>query len=577
MGNGFSAAEEQRIKEITEKYQKESRRLKDLISSLDIEKDKDAYLAAASEYVELSNKQSEEIQGILDDRDERIIESYQGDTEALVEMLKKELKLFLNLSKSIAGRKLTDEEKAAEEALRERYKAETEAAIKSNDELLEDFPDDEELKKDRANLYELLQNLPPFSLYDEIYGDPKKLYERYVETYGLFLEYLKEHDGYRYYEYVEHIKNTWVQIYGSGNYNYIDGKGYRTRAKALEAGAYSKIPSSLAIPTLQPYQFGMSLYKNGSAYLQPLKTTDGLKFKSGKIYFADMKLISEVELKNMRTKEGIQNIDLATLRIFYSIILTAFEETKRTKLNDVITMYVPDLAEYLGMRRNLSKREINQVIEKAQSFHNIVGVLHEMRNGSPTQSLYPVLNFEGYNDKNNTIAFSSPYMNYLIRTIYNLSLQRDKAGKAKLRKSGKPLTLPSHSYLIDSSIAKERNKAAVENVVLIVTLIEQAGGGLPNMSLKTLIERNVQLAERLDSDPQHRAQLLKRVFTKTWELLKEKTDLVNRYEDLRITTNRGEIDNATPLADLDPKSPAFVPTVKDIETLVYYFPHKGKK
>jgi len=562
--NGYTPAEEQRIKEIREKYEEESKRLEAVLASLDIEKDKEAYLAAASEYVKISDKQNEEIQSIIDDRDERIIESYQGDTERLAEDLKKQLQTFLQLSRFLAGEKPTAEEKKELEALKAKSQAEIEAGIRSNEELLKDMPEDEELKRSTEELYDLLNNLPPFSVYESMYGDPKALYERYVDTNKLYLEYLKEHDGYRYYELIEHLKETWVSIYGrKGDYSYIDGValGYRTRKNALKAGAYSKIPTSLAIPTLQPYQFGMSLYKNGSAYLQPLKTTDGLKFKSGKIYFADMKLISEVELQNMRTKEGIQDIDLPTLRIFYSIILTAFEETKRSKLNDVITMYVPDLAEYLGLHRNLSKREINIVIEKAQSFHNIVGVLHEMRNGKPTQSLYPVLNFEGYNDKNNTIAFSSPYMNYLIRTIYNLSLRTDKAGKPKLKKSGDPLTLPSHSYLVDSSIAKERNKAAAENVIIIVTLIEQAGDNIPRIKASTLIERNVQLAERLEEAANPRT-LLTRTFKKTWELLRTKTRLEEVYKDIQLP---------------DPDDPAFMPTMKTLDSTVFTFPHKGKK
>lgn len=562
--SGFTPAEEQRIKDIYAKYEEEENRVKALLASLDIEKDKEAYLAAASDYVKISDKQNEEIQSIVDDRDERIIESYQGDTEKLAADLKQGLKGFLSFSELLAGEKPTAEEEKKSEALKAKHKAEIEAGIKTNEELLKEYPEDTQLQKDTEELYDLLKSIPPYNLYDDMYGDPKRTYERYVDTYKLFLEYLKENDGYRYYEFLEFIKETWVSVYGrKGDYSYIDGNSlsYRTRAKALEAGAYSKVPANLAIPTLQPYQFGMSLYKNGSAYLQPLKTTDGLKFKQGKIYFSDMKLISEVELQNMRTKEGIQDIDLPTLRIFYSIILTAFEETKRSKLNDVITMYVPDLAEYLGLHRNLSKKEIANVIEKAQSFHNIVGVLHEMRNGKPTQSLYPVLNFEGYNDKNNTIAFSSPYMNYLIRTIYNLSLRKDKGGKTKLKKSGEPLTLPSHSYLVDSSIAKERNKAAAENVILIVTLIEQAGDNIPRIKASTLIERNVQLAERLESTT-NPSVILKRTFTRTWELLRTKTRLEETYKDIKLP---------------DPKDPAFMPTMKTLDSVVFSFPHNGKK
>lgn len=357
-----------------------------------------------------------------------------------------------------------------------------------------------------------------------------------------------------------------LDVIGFGNVIHIYEKHapkYRTRAKAKEQGAITEAPNSLAIPTLSKYQYSMSLYQDGGAYLQPLSSTDGLKFKNGKMYFdgARMREVSEVELQNMKTKEGIDDIDLPILRTFYSIILTQFEASGYKVLQDVLTMSVPTLAEFIGLQSNLNKKDIGRVIEKTQSYHNIVGVVHGTRNGKPVQSLYPVLNFEGYNDKTNTISFSSPYMNYVIKTVYNLSLRKSKDGKVKLKKNGEPLRLASHSYLIDSSIAKERNKAAVENVVILVTLIEQAGDNIPRIKASTLIERNVQLAERLEAAKNPRS-LLKTTFTKTWELLRTKTRLQEAYKDIELP---------------DPDDPAFMPTMKTLDKVVFTFPHKGKK
>jgi hypothetical protein len=339
---------------------------------------------------------------------------------------------------------------------------------------------------------------------------------------------------------------------------------YRTRAKAEAAGAIIETPNALAIPTMPSYQYSMSLYKNGGAYLQLLRSTDGLKFKGGKMYFesAQLREVSEVELQNMKTKEGIENIDLPILRTFYSLILTEFEKSGEKTLSDVLTYPVQVLAEYIGLQNNLNKKDIARVIEKTQSYHNIVGVVHGTRNGKPVQSLYPVLNFEGYDDKHNAISFSSPYMNYVIRTMSNLAIRKKKDGKKQLKKNGEPLKLPTHSYLIDSSIAKERNKAAVENVVLLVQGIERAGGKGYHIAANTLVERNVQLAERLEAAPQHRAQLLKRVFTKTWELLRTKTRLAEVYKNIELP---------------DPKDPAYIPTVKGLSSMVFEIKHDGKK
>lgn len=355
-----------------------------------------------------------------------------------------------------------------------------------------------------------------------------------------------------------------LDVIGFGNAILIYGRHnrYRTRAKAEAAGAIIETPNALAIPTFPNYQYSMSLYNEGGAYLQPLSSTDGLKFKGGKMYFEDARAreVSEVELQNMKTKEGIENIDLPILRTFYSLILTRFEKSGGKSLPDVLTYPVPVLAEYIGLQSNLNKKDIARVIEKTQSYHNIVGVVHGTRNGKPVQSLYPVLNFEGYDDKHNNISFSSPYMNYVIKTVCNLSLRKSKDGKVKLKKNGEPLKLPTHSYLIDSSIAKERNKAAVENVVILVTLIEQAGDNIPRIKASTLIERNVQLAERLEAAKNPRT-LLKTTFTKTWELLRTKTRLTEAYKNIQLP---------------EPNDPAFMPTMKTLDKVVFTFPHEGK-
>lgn len=337
---------------------------------------------------------------------------------------------------------------------------------------------------------------------------------------------------------------------------------YRTKAQAQEAGAIKDLPKSLIIPTYEGYQNSVSLYQSGGAYLQPLSSVEALKFKDGKLYFENMTQLNvEAELQNLKTKEGIENIDLPVLRVFYAIICNSFQVSDYTRIEDVITMDIADLAEYMGLPRNLNKQEVQRLLDKLQSYHNIVGVVHGMRNGKPVKSYYQVLNFEKYEDKNRTVTFSSPYMNYVIKTLYSLAIRKTKDGKTKHKKNGDPLRLPTHSYLIDSSIAKERNKAAVENVVILVSLIERAGDNIPRIKASTLIEHNVQLAERLETAANPRA-LLKTTFTKTWELLKTKTRLQETYKNIQLP---------------EPNDPAFMPTMKTLNELVFTFPHEGKK
>lgn len=346
-----------------------------------------------------------------------------------------------------------------------------------------------------------------------------------------------------------------LQFYG------IEQKGYKTKARA---GDLDEIPTSLAFPTVGGYQYSTGLHEAGDAYIQPLTSTDGLSFDDGKMYFADnrIKQVSEVELQNMKTKEGIDTIDLPLLRTFYSIIFNAFQKANYQQLKPVITLYVPELAKYLGLRKSgLNREDITNIIIKTQAFHNIVGIQHGIRNGKPTQSIYPVLNFEGYSEEKNTISISSPYFNNLIRTLYNLAVKKDKDGKPQIKRNGSPaFALPMNSYLVNADIAKERNKVAVENVFIIVALIEQAGNNIPRIKASTIVERNVQLQERLSNHAKPNL-LLSRTFKKTWELLRNKTTLGQSYCNIQLP---------------DPKDPANIPTMSTLETTVFKFQHDGK-
>ena len=101
----------------------------------------------------------------------------------------------------------------------------------------------------------------------------------------------------------------------------------------------------------------------------------------------------------------------------------------------------------------------------------------------------------GYDAAKNTISFASPYLNHIVKTIYDALLLRHKNGNLKKYRSGKS---PNHFYLIKSSIVKEHNKAAVENVRIIVQVIEQAGStGTHHIKASTLVGRSEVLKFRL--------------------------------------------------------------------------------
>ena len=335
---------------------------------------------------------------------------------------------------------------------------------------------------------------------------------------------------------------------------------YRTKAKAAKEGAITEAPKNLITPTLNGYQYSMSLYSDaGGAYLQNFKSMEGLTFKDGKLFFNRINQPElEAKLKDLRTKQDIENIDLTALRFYYSILFDQFQRSGYKLLQDYIIVSVP----LLTGRNNPTQADIDAAITKLQSYHNVMGVIEgRTPAGAQAASYYQVLNFEYYDKDHNIVAFSSPYMNYVIDTIYKISKRKTKDGRPKLKKNGEPLLLPNHSYLIDSSIVKERNKGAVENVIILVALIERAGDNIPRIKASTLIERNVQLAKRLEEAKNPRT-LLKTTFTKTWELLRTKTRLEETYKNIKLP---------------DPADPAFMPTMKTLDKVVFTFPHDGKK
>lgn len=341
---------------------------------------------------------------------------------------------------------------------------------------------------------------------------------------------------------------------------------YRTKNKSNANDL--NFPENLALPTIPKYQFAMSMLQKGEAYLQGGIDTDCLKFRNGKLFFEDatgvLKRVSEVELQNFRTRESITKIPgLPILRAFYTIFLTNYHDAiiKKEPLPKFIKIYIPDFINYIGLKRNSDKKTIDSIIRQISSFHNVIGIMEIKRNGRDGKSYYPVLNFEGYDEKSNTIEVSSPYLFHVIEVIYQATLVIDKRSKLpKLKKNGEPLRLPSHSYMVKSSISSERNQAAVENVVIITAVIEQAGDNTPHIKASTIIARNTQFKERLE-ESKNPVQLLQRTFKRTWELLFEKTRLKEIYKDIQLP---------------DPNDSKNIPTMKTLD-MVFKFPHNGKR
>ena len=337
------------------------------------------------------------------------------------------------------------------------------------------------------------------------------------------------------------------------------------RTKKYAETTIDNLPTSLAIITNNHYKGGLGLSQTGGAYLYPLATTDGLRFDGKNLFFKGLPT-SEATLKEInRGKEvSIDDIDLPLLRMFYSIILSDFEANSKKLgvVNETVTVYVPDLAAILGKGRNISKNDINGIIDKTSSFQTIYGILKDPKRPNGIGTAVPLLVWLGYDETTNTITFASPYMTELIKRIYNVSIRKDKKGQAKLKKNGEPQRLPSHSYLVKTEIVKERNKRAAEIVIIVVTMIEQAGNHVPHIMARTILERVPQLQNAISKTKNisDKNRMLKRAFTKAWELLETHTTLREKYPTIILP---------------DPKNPKNIPTMATLD-MVFEFPHPPK-
>lgn len=349
-------------------------------------------------------------------------------------------------------------------------------------------------------------------------------------------------------------------------------KHNRTRKKAEKAGAITAMPDIIAIPTLKPYQYAISTVNDPVAHLQPITQTlaDNLRFEHGVLYIQGMDA-SRVDLVQFydKTTKAVSDLDLPTLRVLYSVILQDVRDTAKNpdgiaaQVNDPqylghsVKIYLPDFLRALGYKANNSKDGIAYAVTKIMSYARILGVMEEWHNGRIYRSHYPVMQLIGHNDKDNTLQFASPYINRLIMTILQASLQTDKKGNYKLKSNGEAFLLPSHSYLIKASIAKEKNKRAIEIVCVVVTLIEQAGDNTPHIKAQTIIDRCPDLRNALDAakTSSDKGKIIRRAFTKAWELLPKQTKLAEVYKNIQF--------------------PTIIPTASQLD-MVFKFPHEGK-
>ena len=196
------------------------------------------------------------------------------------------------------------------------------------------------------------------------------------------------------------------------------------------------------------------------------------------------------------------------------------------------------------------------------NYGNVIGIIYEYdpRRKKEWRSFYPMLLWMAVEEQDNTIRFTSPYLNMLLYKVMKESIRTDRNGLEQHKKNGQLLFEAHHSYLVKTSIAKERNKRAAEIVRIVCVLIEEAGSNTPHISAQTILNRHAELAQALAAmnDVSNQNRLLRTTFQKAWELLRTQTRLEEVYKGIKFP------------------SKADYPTMATLDKS-FNFPHQGKK
>ena len=334
-----------------------------------------------------------------------------------------------------------------------------------------------------------------------------------------------------------------------------------------------------AIITLSPFTKALSLNcsvdgaKGSEFCLMPVKTSSAFVMRNNQLFVVNgYEQLDDNDIRSLIETDHIDKIDIPMLIAIYTAMLRRFENDRNTWTdNQRIQFYVPDLFRGLGKKANQSDAQVRELLWSITRFGNVLGVETQMTGNKARKVYFSVLNFIDYDSRTKVITLEAPYLEHLVSLIYNASVRTDKKGKPLLSSTGKPKTKAAYSYLVKADIAKERNIAAVENVYNIIRVIEACGThktddgtkiGTPHISAESLVKRNQYMISVLESASRdYKQKYINRVFKKTWELLRNMTELETVYPGIMLPDSN---DDST------------LPSVRHLDKTIYTFTHHGK-
>lgn len=199
----------------------------------------DAMSAAGDEQTALNDKWLEARAQVTRKAEPRLFESYRGNVDAILSMIKEEVPRHIAVTSIFAGNEPTEKERRAADRQAAKARKEIEAGIAYNREKLKSRPDDEELIKATNGLIELLDS-GAYKLsnhYDMAFSDDA-LRTSIYDSFANYLEFLKRAAPDAYKEAIHYIDDCIENKRGM----------YDTVAKKAKAAQ----PPELSVTTITP-------------------------------------------------------------------------------------------------------------------------------------------------------------------------------------------------------------------------------------------------------------------------------------------------------------------------------------
>lgn len=326
----------------------------------------------------------------------------------------------------------------------------------------------------------------------------------------------------------------------------IQQKPYRTK-KRMDLTSQKPITHYLAVQTLKRFEYALTILPNNApqneAHVIEL-TDEWLSQKQDVINLSTFDIFQQLDLSKLsKEKAALLEQDLLGARMLYSVIMGDIrEELERMSdaelahlhttryIYDITTVSARELLQAMGYE---SPNELSMQIaeKKMQALDRVYGCM-TINN---EQILHRLLVSLTYNITRGTITFIAPYARALAIEVMKASIVYDVDDKP-VKYKGRYKHKPYETRFIYSEIYAEKNKRAVEIVIVIDSLIEKAGpNSTPNISVQTIIDRCPTLSYDMDhACNKTLSTIIKRAFKRAGELLITHTDLYNQYEDLQI-------------------------------------------